>query len=600
MHIAKRILTVVPAALLALCLCGCGSGGPASAGGAASGQAAFDSYLETLLPELIDSSSFDAGFLFLQPDDVGLDEPGSDFTWISAEEWSEEVSQAQQILEELQAFDPEQLDQDSRNTLAVLTDICTQQAELADFYMLAANDLGRESDAATLGITVAHAPYRSAADFDRLFSMYEDLDSAFHELVATEMTRQEAGAGMTAAEIALAVDEYERLLEGDPPAIQLLGDELIDEAGFLTDAQKEEYHRKNEEAVTQHLVPAYEYLIDALRQIPGREGAPGLAGRMSGREYYELLLRSQGFEETPEELMRYLEKQVDVCLDGIEATVAEIEDLQALQAYLEDPESAVYVEADTPEEILAYLKDAMSAEFPALDTGEVEVVLTPEVLRDPETVAYYVLMPLDQDPDEAKGIYINDEETGADYLTLSHEGYAGHLYQDVYAASQDRSLVRRLLERAYLGSVEGWGVYSEYLASSWSEGIDPALARIEVLSGQVDRLIMAWADIGVNYLGWTAAELAAQVEDTFGVAYEDTQELTDILSSMPATWVPYGAGGAKLIELRTRAEQALGDDFDPVRYHAAVLNVLPADFGRIEAAVDDYIASAPAQKRQAA
>lgn len=595
MHISKRLLTAFLAAMLALCLCGCDSAAaPASL--ARGGQAQFDAYLESLLPEIVDTSTFDAGFLFLDPEEVGLEEPGSAFPWVSEEDWTEEVSQAQQILEDLEAFDPAKLNASSRATLELLRDVYTMGTEMSDFYMLAANDLGMESDAATLGITVAHAPYRSAADFDRLFAMYEDLDGTFRELIETERMRQEAGAGMTAAEIELAIREYERLLEGEPTAIQRLGDELIDGADFLSPAEKQTYHQKNEEAVTQHLLPAYAYLISSLREFPGRTGAPGLAGRMNGREFYELLLRYQGFDETPEELMHYLEEQVDSCLAEIESLVMEIEDVEALQAFLADPEAVPLVDADTPEGILEYLEAGMRSEFPVLETGEVDVVLTPEVLRNPEVVAYYVLMPLDQNPAQAKDVYINDEKTGADYSTLAHEGFPGHLYQDVYAALQDRSPVRRLLERGYTGATEGWGVYSEYLAADWVQDLDPVIARVAALSDQTDRLIMAWADIGVNYLGWTAAELAGNIEDTYGVAFEDAEELTNILAAMPATWVSYGVGGAKLIELRRQAEEALGDAFDPVAYHRAVLDVLPSDFSQIEAVVEAYISAAQAQQ----
>lgn len=586
----RRTLAALLAAALMLCLCGCdpGAGPVAAAGG---GQAEFDAFLKSLLPEIVDSSLFSTSFLFLNPEEAGLPEPGSEFGWVSAEDWEESALQAQELLGQLDAFDPAQLDTESQRTLALLRDVLTRDAELTGFYMLAANDLGVDSEVATLSTTVAHAPYRSAEDFDRLFEMYADLDGTFRKLVDLEQTRQEAGTGMTASEIELAVGEYERLLAGEPPAIQLLVAELIDGADFLTDAEKEEYKKRNADAVALHVVPAYQYLISALSQMSGRTGTPGLAGRMNGKEYYGTLLRAQGFDETPEELMRYLEEQVDVCLAEIESLVLEIEDFEALQAYLVDPDAAVYTDADTPLDILQYQQQAMLSEFPALEIGEADVVFTPEVLRTAETVAYYVLAPLDQDADAARSIYINDEETGADYPTLAHEGFPGHLYQDAYSAAQERSYVRRLLERNYTGATEGWGVYSSYIASDWTQ--DPDIARIAALSELTDRIVMAWADIGVNYLGWTSEELLEQLEDTFGVAFEDVDELTAVLASMPGIYVAYGAGGAKFVEMRSRAEAALGEAFDPVGYHQALLDVMPADFSTVEAAVDAYIASAP-------
>lgn len=592
--------------MLIFCLCGCDAAvrqpdAEPSSAASAFGQADFDAYLREILPSLVDMSTFSAGFLFLDPQAAGLPEPGSAFGWTSEEDWEQYVEDARRIRGELKAFDPATLDAESRRTLALLLDFLDRQEPLADFYLLDANSLGLESGAATLSTEIAHAPYQSSADFDRLFAMYADLDESFHALTAAEQTRQESGAGMTRAEIDLVVEELQKLIAGDPPAAQSLADERIDEADFLSAAQKEEYHAKNAAAVADDLVPAVEYLIGALQDMPGRSGVPGMAGRQGGKEYYAALLRTLGFDETPEELMDYLEEQVDFYLNEISSLVMECEDMDALAAYAEDPDSVRYIEADTPEEILAYLEASAPLEFPEIDSGSVSVTFTPEALRAPAIVAYYILAPLDQAPDADKQVFVNDEQSGADYLTLAHEGIPGHLYQDVYAAAQGRSPVRRLAERSYLGATEGWGVYSEMVAAGWAQG-DAVLAQIAALSSLTDRLVWAWSEIGVNYLGWTAAELDRQMEDTFGFSFGDDESYVDLLAAMPGSWVPYGAGAAKILGMRRRAETALGDSFDPVRFHAALLDELPASFAALDGAVERYIesgADAPGEERAA-
>lgn len=594
----KQTLTIGLAVLLIFCFCGCYPGqGSSAASRAGQGQEEFDELLKELLPDLVNMVQFDSGFLFLEPGEAGLDDPGSEFGWTSIEDWQDSMAGAEELLAELESFDVSRLDAESQRTLALLKDAYTRILALSDFYMLGTNDLGMQSDAATLGITIMHAPYRTAEDFDRLFAMYRDLDGAFHALIDLEQTRQDAGMGMTRSEIDLAIEEFERLLEGDPPAAQLLGDELIDDADFLSAAQKEEYHRLNAEAVSQHLVPAYEYLIEALEQMEGRQGRPGLAGRMNGREFYEAMLLNYGFDETPQELMLYLEKQYRLCLKEMRALAAEAEDGKAVEAVLDDPGSLEFTGAGSPQEILEYLKEEAVSEFPVIDTGTVVPVLTPEALRANAVTAYYVLAPLDAPLSSVRGVYMNSEEDGADYLTLAHEGFPGHLYQDAYAASQDRSYVRRLLERAYLGASEGWGVYSEIVAAGWAE-TDAALAEMAALSQLIDHIIWAWADIGVNYFGWNSEELAENAEEAFGIVFQEPDEIAKMVAAMAGTWVPYGVGGTKFLEMRRRAESELGRDFDAAEFHTAVLDAFPASFSMIDAAVEDYIEAA--QGRQAA
>ena len=591
MHYFKRILSLILAAVLAAALCGCDP--QASVPSGALGQEDFDAWLQSLLPEMVDSDTFSAGFLFLDPAQAGLPEAGSGFGWVSEEDWQQSGEDTEQMLSELKAFDPAQLDADSQRTLALLKDSLVRQEELADFYLLAANDIGMESEAAQLATSIAHAPYQSKEDLDRLFALYEDLNDSFHRLVELEQTRQQAGMGMTRAEIDLAIEEFEKLLAGDPPAAQLLGDEVIDSCSFLSEAEKQEYHEKNAQAISELLVPAYEYLIESLDAMPGRDGLPGLAGREGGREYYAALIRNLGFDETPEELMDYIVEQFDIVMEEIQDLIAQADDLETLEAVLTDPESFAWTEDSSPIAVLEYLEDASKSEFPPLEIGEVTADLTAEALRSNAVIAYYVLSPLDEPAGADKEVYINDEHSGTDYFTMAHEGFPGHLYQDTYAASQDRSYVRRLLERLYVGASEGWGVYSELTAAAWTQA-DPIAARIAALSGLADYLVSAWADIGINYLGWTDAELTQQLEDTFGVDLGDADEFFALLAAMPGTWVSYGAGGAKFLELRRRAEDALGADFDPVSYHRAVLDAAPASFPVIEDAVNAYIDSAMA------
>ena len=63
----------------------------------------------------------------------------------------------------------------------------------------------------------------------------------------------------------------------------------------------------------------------------------------------------------------------------------------------------------------------------------------------------------------------------------------------------------------------------------------------------------------------------------------------------PAQSTEYKTGMMKILELRERAMEALGEDYDPKAFHRVVLlnGALPLTF--LERAVDDYIAAARGQ-----
>lgn len=76
-------------------------------------------------------------------------------------------------------------------------------------------------------------------------------------------------------------------------------------------------------------------------------------------------------------------------------------------------------------------------------------------MEDYLSPAFYLTSPLDQLTENT--IYIN-QKNGYEgirlFTTLAHEGFPGHLYQNLYFHSQDVPPIRLLL--GYPGYTEGW------------------------------------------------------------------------------------------------------------------------------------------------
>ena len=113
-----------------------------------------------------------------------------------------------------------------------------------------------------------------------------------------------------------------------------------------------------------------------------------------------------------------------------------------------------------PEETMNYLKKAIKKDFPKLEEVNCTIKYVHKSLEDHLSPAFYLTPPIDNYKENS--VYINrGGNTNMDELfpTLAHEGYPGHLFQNVYFSQQNPNPVRSLFN--YGGYSEGWATYCE-------------------------------------------------------------------------------------------------------------------------------------------
>ncbi|MEG2088352.1 MAG: DUF885 family protein, partial [Angelakisella sp.] len=177
--------------------------------------------------------------------------------------------------------------------------------------------------------------------------------------------------------------------------------------------------------------------------------------------------------------------------------------------------------------------------------------------------------------------------------TMAHEGYPGHMYQFNYLAGINPHPVRRFL--GSLGYSEGWASYVELMAYEMIGIDDPNIVWMLQFDNQVPLLLIARADIGVNYAGWDKAQLQAYLNQ-FGMgAPETVDSVWASAIEKPGNAATYCLGVLEIQELRAHAENELTEDFDEVAFHKAVLDIGNVPFRFVRQAVDDYISAVKAQ-----
>jgi uncharacterized protein (DUF885 family) len=169
-----------------------------------------------------------------------------------------------------------------------------------------------------------------------------------------------------------------------------------------------------------------------------------------------------------------------------------------------------------------------------------------------------------------------------------HEGVPGHHLQ--IALSQELENVPAFRRDAYVTAfVEGWGLYAEQLGDEMGIYRDN-YERFGKLSYEMWRACRLVADTGIHWKGWSVEEARACFTDNTALSPTNIQNELMRYVSWPGQALAYKIGELKLMELRHRAEKALGDKFNEGAFHDRVLLAGPLPLDVLEKRVDEWIA----------
>ena len=178
--------------------------------------------------------------------------------------------------------------------------------------------------------------------------------------------------------------------------------------------------------------------------------------------------------------------------------------------------------------------------------------------------------------------------------TAYHEGVPGHHLQISIAQTLPKLPPFRQ-QGGYTAYIEGWALYAEQLGKDVGFYKNP-LSDYGRLSDELlraDRLVL---DTGMHYKHWTRQQMVDFFHTHSSEDEPDVQAETDRYITWPGQALAYKMGELKILELRARAKQALGDQFDIRAFHDEILSggALPLDV--LETRVNDWIAAVKAGK----
>jgi uncharacterized protein (DUF885 family) len=178
-------------------------------------------------------------------------------------------------------------------------------------------------------------------------------------------------------------------------------------------------------------------------------------------------------------------------------------------------------------------------------------------------------------------------------LTL-HEGVPGHHVQIALAQElQDVPAFRR--DADVTAFTEGWGLYAERLGEEMGIYRDP-YERFGRLSYEMWRACRLVADTGIHWLGWSLDQARACFTENTALSPLNIEVELARYVGWPGQALAYKVGELRIVELRTKAEAALGPKFDLRRFHDAVLLAGPLPLDLLARRIDDWIATERAKR----
>ncbi len=343
------------------------------------------------------------------------------------------------------------------------------------------------------------------------------------------------------------------------------------------------------EVVSTKVLPAYKIFAKFLtaQYIPKGRKDPGAWSLPDGDAYYAFRIRqSTTLDKSAAEIHQIGLDEVKRDEEEMLVIIKKLgfSDLKSFSAALkanpkEHPQSK--------EQLLGIYRgyiDQMKPRLPELfghlPKAPLEVIPMPDSIAPGNSAAYY-----DQGTADGKrpghvdvNLYQFETRSLAPVEAVSyHEGIPGHHLQ-ISIGQELTGLPEFRKQSYYTAYTEGWALYSERLGKEIGFYQDPYsdYGRLEADMWRAIRLVV---DTGVHSQHWTRQQMVDFFHDHSAIDETNIQAEVDRYIAWPGQALGYKMGQLKILELRKRAQTALGPKFDLKAFHDEVLDsgALPMD-----------------------
>ena len=366
-------------------------------------------------------------------------------------------------------------------------------------------------------------------------------------------------------------------------------------------ADQTRIHDETLAAITKQVYPAYQRFAKFLQAqyIPVGRAEPGVWSLPDGDRYYAFRVKqSTTTDLTPAQIHKIgvdevARDEADMLAIAKKLGYADIAALRAAIAAnpkLHPASREALLDAYRAD--LDNMRPKLPQLFGRLPKAPLVVEAVPQYMEKDQAPAYYE----HGTPDGSRPgtVFVNtydyEHRSLANVESIAyHEGLPGHhlqisIAQELTGIPDFRKYIH------YTAYTEGWGLYAEHLGKDIGMYQDP-YSDFGRLEADIFRAIRLVVDTGVHSDHWTRQQMVDYFHAHSGLDDATVNAEVDRYIAWPAQALGYKMGQLKILELRARAEKALGPKFELKAFHDQVIDsgALPLDV--LDARINAWIAA---------
>ena len=584
----KKITLLMLSAIMAFSFTGC------SKKDSGEEQKKFDEFMKQEFVESMEQSYPNTHIILENPKDYGVD---TSKTKVQIDkELNETTMKENKELNEKSAkafkeFDRDTLSDEQKETYDIYSYMLDYTTEMNDskfdyMSMPLESMTGMHTQLPTL---FSDWTLRNEQDVKDVITLMKSVRPYMDSILAYTKKQEEKGTLMLDIK---SVKEYcEKVVKEDVNSSVLTGlNESIDNLK-LGDDKTKQYKAELKKAFQEYFLPAYSDIIKTMKELDSsKNNTLGLSHMKNGKEYYELLFKqATGTDKSIEDIKKELNSMSRSSLLAVQSVISKNKNL-----YDEYVNGKIKTKYKDFESMLKDLDKDIKDDFPSVGTLNYRIRPIGEDLASGGVAAYFNIPALDGTT--PKQIRVNMLEDALNvqsletFSTVAHEGIPGHMYQIAYAYKNVKDPWRNSMA-SFLGYTEGYATYTELYALKYLDGVSADAVKLQQNMVVYQDCLIALADIGIHYEGWTKEDLSNFLEEN-GLGVSDVSDFYNQLQANPTAFLSYYVGYVQIANLKKDAQEELKDKFNDRHFHEAILKSGAAPFHVVEENVKDYIESA--------
>ncbi|KQN26855.1 hypothetical protein ASE86_05070 [Sphingomonas sp. Leaf33] len=346
--------------------------------------------------------------------------------------------------------------------------------------------------------------------------------------------------------------------------------------------------------------PAYTKAADYIRTryLPACAKVASVSAQPGGAAYYRFAVRQQTTTDLDPEAIHQIGLSEVARIRAEMDKVAKSAGFATREAFVAELRTNPKYYAKTPEELLAaasrvakIIDGKMPTLFNRLPRLPYGVRAIPAEIAEGTTTAYYS----QGSPQNriAGTYYVNTSKLDQRPLwelpsLTAHEAVPGHHMQIAMQQELDLPPLRARLAH-FTAFTEGWGLYAETLGNEMGlyDTPEKAMGRLSYDMWRACRLVV---DTGIHAKGWTKDRAVAFMRDNTALSAANIDAEVNRYIAWPGQALGYKLGELKILELRRKAEAALGAKFDLAAFNDTVLEQGSVPLDVLDAHVIAWIA----------